>query len=49
MRSVLLVLDMDFFAHATMHGGTLTKERNADLSSEVIKAFMKIGNIIRRV
>ena len=39
--------DMDFFAHATMHGYMLTKEKMPDSLREKIKAFMKIGKYTR--
>ena len=39
--------DMDFFAHATMHGYMLTKEKMPDSLREKIKAFMEIGKYTR--
>ena len=39
--------DMDFFAHATMHGYMLTKEKMPDSLRQSIKEFMKIGKYTR--
>ncbi|MEL5894742.1 hypothetical protein AAE250_14760 [Bacteroides sp. GD17] len=39
--------DMDFFAHATMHGYLLTKEKMSAPLQEKIKAFMQLGRYTR--
>lgn len=40
--------DMDFFAHATMHGYLLTKDMIPEKLSVVIKSFMESGKYIRK-
>lgn len=39
--------DMDFFAHATMHGYLLTKDKMPESLQQTIKEFMKIGKYTR--